>query len=246
MTLRAVNLMKNYRGRTVVNGVSLEVAEGEIVGLLGPNGAGETTTFQMFLGMVKADRGQVWLGDRQVTSLPMHQRARLSIGYLAQECSLFRKMTVEENVRALLEFAAMRRDERKTRAEEVLEEFHIAHIRHQKAYQLSGGEARRGEVARALALDPRFLLLDEPFLGVDPITVADFQDIIVRLRERGIGILITDHNVHDTLRIVDRAYIMNEGDILVSGSAEEVANSPIARKYYLGDRFTYANPGGKM
>ena len=234
MTLRAVNLMKNYRGRTVVNGVSLEVAEGEIVGLLGPNGAGETTTFQMFLGMVKADRGQVWLGDRQVTSLPMHQRARLSIGYLAQECSLFRKMTVEENVRALLEFAAMRRDERKTRAEEVLEEFHIAHIRHQKAYQLSGGEARRGEVARALALDPRFLLLDEPFLGVDPITVADFQDIIVRLRE------------HDTLRIVDRAYIMNEGDILVSGSAEEVANSPIARKYYLGDRFTYANPGGKM
>ena len=216
----------------------MRVEKGEIVGLLGPNGAGKTTSFYMIVGLEKPDEGEVFLSDINITELPMYRRARLGISYLTQEASIFRKLTVEENIMAILETTKLSNDERKKKFENLLDEFNIRHVVERKGTELSGGERRRVEIARCLALEPQFILLDEPFAGVDPLAVADIQTIIQYLRERGMGILITDHNVRETLHIVDRAYILNEGKILLEGNAEEIANSPIAKKFYLGDNFT--------
>lgn len=238
MIIEARELEKIYGGRRVVDGVSLTVAQGEVVGLLGPNGAGKTTTFYMIVGLEKPDSGTVLLGERDITKVPMYQRARLGIGYLPQEASIFRKMTVEDNILSILEIKGLSKQAQKERVEELLEEFNIAHVRRQMGYMLSGGERRRAEIARALAADPAFILLDEPFAGVDPIAVADIQAIVSYLKQKGLGVLITDHSVRETLAIVDRAYIMHSGKILVSGSSEEIANDETARKYYLGERFS--------
>ena len=238
MPIVADSLYKTYNRRTVVTGASLTVDRGEVVAILGPNGAGKTTTFYMIVGLVKPDTGSVYLDGRDITKLPMYLRARAGIGYLAQEPSVFRKLTVEENILLILEAAGMRRSQRRARLEELLREFGIEGLRKTPGIRVSGGEARRVEVARALAISPSYLLLDEPFLGIDPITIADMQDMIRSLRdEKRMGIVISDHNVRDTLAISDRAYIMHEGVIKVSGPSDEVAKSPEAREFYLGDRF---------
>jgi lipopolysaccharide export system ATP-binding protein len=230
-------LAKQYRSRRVVNGVSVEVGAGEIVGLLGPNGAGKTTTFNMVVGVVKPDEGQVTFQDHVITNLPMHQRARLGIGYLTQEPSVFRKLTVEENILAILETCSISGSEREVRLKYLLEELDLTPIRKSKAYQLSGGEKRRLEITRALVTSPKLLLLDEPFSGIDPIAVYEVQKIVRRLKERGLGILITDHNVRETLKLIDRGYIIHKGQVLVAGSAEFLANDPKAREIYLGPEF---------
>ncbi|MCL6630241.1 MAG: LPS export ABC transporter ATP-binding protein [Armatimonadetes bacterium] len=231
------NLTKAYKGRTVVDGVSLEIKQGEIVGLLGPNGAGKTTTFYMIVGLVRPNSGTVLLDGKDITNMPMYQRARHGIGYLAQEPSVFRKLSVSENILLVLEAIGMPRKERIARLDQLLDELKLRHVKDHKAYMLSGGERRRTEIARALACSPKFMLLDEPFTGVDPIAIADIQDIIVELRKKGIGVVITDHNVRETLSITDRAYILSEGQIKTSGLSTDLPNDPIARKYYLGDRF---------
>lgn len=231
-------LIKIFKKRKVVKSVSLSIESGEIVGLLGPNGAGKTTTFYMIVGFIKADGGRINLDDDDITHLPMYLRARMGIGYLAQEASVFRKLTVEQNIMAVLENTALKKKRRIEKMDRLLDNLGITHVRKQKAYTLSGGERRRTEIARALAVEPKFLLLDEPFAGVDPIAVFDIQNIIAKLKDNGLGILITDHNVRETLRITDRAYIMNEGEILVSGSSNELVNNEEARRIYLGLHFT--------
>jgi lipopolysaccharide export system ATP-binding protein len=238
MRLRAVGLAKSYRSRQVVQDLSLEVEAGEIVGLLGPNGAGKTTAFYMIVGLVQSDRGRIYLGDDELTGLPMHRRARLGLGYLPQEASVFRRLTVAQNVRAILETRAdLDGAGRERRLEDLLDELHVAHIRDNLGQSLSGGERRRVEIARALAAAPRFVLLDEPFAGVDPLSVADIQASVEHLRARGIGILITDHNVRETLGICGRAYIVNEGRMLASGTAGEILANPEVREVYLGQDF---------
>ncbi len=231
------DLYKSYHGRVIVNHVSLAIDRGEIVGLLGPNGAGKTTTFYMVVGIIKPDRGQVFLDGEEIGKMPMHQRARRGIGYLAQEASVFRKMSVEDNLRAVLEMSSLNQQEQRERMEDLLKEFHIDKIRERKGYQLSGGERRRVEIARALATDPKFILLDEPFSGIDPIAISDIQNMIFDLKKKNIGILITDHNVRETLSITDRAYVMNNGEILISGTSAEILNNPLAREHYLGEKF---------
>ncbi len=238
MSIVAEGLVKTYGGRRVVNEVSLRVDRGEVVGLLGPNGAGKTTTFYMIVGLERADGGRITLDGKDVTRWPMHRRARAGIGYLAQEPSIFRKLTVEQNIAAVLEVVCRDPAERKRRLESLLEEFDIARVRHQKGYVLSGGERRRVEIARALATQPSFMLLDEPFAGVDPIAVADIQEIVAYMKSKNIGVLITDHSVRETLAITDRAYILHEGRILVSGPSHTIANDEQARRFYLGERFS--------
>ena len=233
-TLRASGLVKSFRKRRVVDQVDFEVQQGEIVGLLGPNGAGKTTTFYMTVGLLKADAGEVYLDDRTLTKWPMYRRARAGIGYLPQEASVFQKLTVEQNVLAILETRSLSRTERYERLDELLDELSIAHLRKNKAYSLSGGERRRLEITRALATRPKFLLLDEPFTGVDPIAIDDIQRIVQDLRDKGLGVLITDHNVRETLSITDRAYLLFEGKILVEGDSEQLVNDPEARELYLG------------
>ncbi len=235
--LESKNLYKYYRKRAVVNDVSVVVKPGEVVGLLGPNGAGKTTTFYMIIGFIRPDKGQVFLDGKNINRLPMYRRARRGIGYLAQEASVFRKMTVEDNIISVLQFRNISRKERKNKLEELLDELDLKHLRKNKAYTLSGGERRRVEITRAMVNDPKFILLDEPFAGIDPIAVEDIQKIIRRLVERGLGVLITDHNVRETLSICTRAYIMCDGKILKDGSSEYLANDPEARKIYLGEKF---------
>ncbi len=235
--LRGENLIKRYKKRNVVDGVSLDVKKGEVVGLLGPNGAGKTTTFYMIVGMIKPNSGNVYLNEIDITKMPMYKRARLGIGYLPQEASIFRRLTVEQNILAVLEFMKLSSKERKERCEQLLEDLGIKHIRNTYGYQLSGGERRRTEIARALATNPKFILLDEPFAGIDPIAVEDIMKIVANLKNRGIGVLITDHNVHETLAIVDRAYILISGKILRSGKSAELADDELVRKLYLGERF---------
>ena len=237
MKIRAEKLVKEYAGRRVVNEVSLEVEQGTIVGLLGPNGAGKTTSFYMIVGLEHPDTGHVYLDDEDVTHLPMYKRALKGIGYLPQEASIFRKLTVEENTMAILEEIEPDKAKRQQKMEDLIQEFHIDHIRKSKGSALSGGERRRVEIARALATDPGFILLDEPFAGIDPIAVADIQVMVPHLARRGIGVLITDHNVRETLSIVNRAYILSAGKILVEGTSQQVAGDPVARKFYLGDNF---------
>ena len=237
MKIRAEKLVKEYAGRRVVNEVSLEVEQGTIVGLLGPNGAGKTTSFSMIVGLEHPDTGHVYLDDEDVTHLPMYKRALKGIGYLPQEASIFRKLTVEENIMAILEEIEPDKAKRQQKMEDLIQEFHIGHIRKSKGSALSGGERRRVEIARALATDPGFILLDEPFAGIDPIAVADIQVMVAHLARRGIGVLITDHNVRETLSIVNRAYILSAGKILVEGTSQQVAGDPVARKFYLGDNF---------
>lgn len=236
--LRAQDLMKVYKKRTVVKGSTLSVKQGEVVGLLGPNGAGKTTTFYMMVGMVKPNRGRVFLDDGDITGTAMYKRARRGIAYLPQEASIFRRLSVEQNITAILQLKRMSSARRKERLEELLEEFGIAHIRKSKGYMLSGGERRRCEIARALATDPKFVLLDEPFAGIDPIAVEDIMQIVRQLRTKGIGVLITDHNVHETLSITDRAYILIDGNIFVNGTAEDIAANAEVRRRYLGENFT--------
>lgn len=238
MKLWTTNLVKKYKHRTVVNSVSMEVNRGEIVGLLGPNGAGKTTNFYMIVGLIKPFSGQVFLDDLEITNEPMYKRAQLGIGYLAQEASVFRDLSIEDNLRAVMQFTKLTKDQQNERLEGLLEEFGLSGIRKSKGIQLSGGERRRTEIARALAVDPKFILLDEPFAGVDPIAVEDIQQIVSKLKKKNIGILITDHNVHETLTIVDRAYLLFEGSILKSGSAKELAEDEHVRKVYLGKNFT--------
>jgi len=235
--LRAVALKKRYKTRTVVKDVSLDLASGEVVGLLGPNGAGKTTCFYMIVGLVSADGGRIFVDERDITHLPIHRRARLGLSYLPQEASVFRKLTVQENVRAVLELMDLSDEAIRARLEELLGELHVAHLRDAVALSLSGGERRRVEIARALATQPAFILLDEPFAGVDPIAVLDIQKIIRFLRERSIGVLITDHNVRETLGICDRAYIINEGSVLASGKPEEIVYNENVRRVYLGEHF---------
>ena len=237
MKLHTKDLVKKYRSRTVVKKVSIEVERGEIVGLLGPNGAGKTTTFYMIVGLISPNSGKIFIDDKEITNEPVYKRARMGIGYLAQEASVFRKLTVEDNLLAVLEMSDLPKDEQKERAEVLLEEFGLNKIRKSLGIQLSGGERRRTEIARALALKPNFILLDEPFAGVDPIAVEDIQEIVAKLKEKNIGILITDHNVHETLSITERAYLLFEGDILKSGSADELANDEQVRRVYLGQNF---------
>ena len=237
MKLRADHLIKRYKGRAVVNGVSVEVNQGEIVGLLGPNGAGKTTSFYMIVGLIRPNEGTIYLDDQDITELPMYRRAQLGLGYLAQEASVFRKLSVEDNLKAVLEMTALSKSEQRAKVEELLEEFGLTHIRKNRGDLLSGGERRRTEIARALAVDPKFILLDEPFAGVDPIAVEDIQEIIRTLRNKNIGILITDHNVQETLRITDRTYLLFEGAILKSGTAEELASDEQVRRVYLGENF---------
>jgi lipopolysaccharide export system ATP-binding protein len=237
MILRAENLVKKYKTRTVVNNVSVHVNQGEIVGLLGPNGAGKTTTFYMIVGLIKPNEGKIFLEDQEITPLPMYQRAKRGIGYLAQEASVFRKLTVEENILAVLEMRDYTKQQRKEKVEQLLEEFSLQRVRKSLGMSLSGGERRRTEIARALAVDPNFVLLDEPFAGVDPIAVEEIQSIVSRLKNKNIGILITDHNVDETLSITDRAYLMVDGKLFKSGTAEELANDPQVRKVYLGQNF---------
>ena len=235
--MRAVELRKVYHGRAVVDGVTLQLEQGEIVGLLGPNGAGKTTSFYIIVGFIRPDGGKVFLDDRDISRLPMYKRARLGIGYLPQESSIFRKLTVAENIMAVLESLKMSKARRRERVEELLELMGVAHIRKSYGYQLSGGERRRVEIARALVTEPRFMLLDEPFAGIDPIAVADLQTCVSQLREQGLGILITDHNVRETLTITDRAYILYEGRIELAGSAAEIVASDKAKAIYLGKSF---------
>jgi lipopolysaccharide export system ATP-binding protein len=237
MILRADHLVKKYKKRTVVNNVSLQVSQGEIVGLLGPNGAGKTTSFYMIVGLIKPNEGNIFLDDENVTGLPMYRRAKLGIGYLAQEASVFRQLTVEENIMAPLEMRDIPKKERREKVERLLEEFSLTHVRKNLGMVLSGGERRRTEIARALAVDPKFVLLDEPFAGVDPIAVEEIQGIVSRLKKKNIGILISDHNVDETLSITDRAYLMVEGKLFKVGTAEELANDPLVRKVYLGQNF---------
>ena len=235
--LRTEKLVKEYRQRRVVNGISITVAPGEIVGLLGPNGAGKTTTFNMVVGVVKPEAGRVRFQDRDITRLPMHQRARLGIGYLTQEPSVFRKLTVEQNILAILETCKMKRDERAVRLQYLLEELDLAPLARSMAYTLSGGEKRRLEITRALVTSPKLLLLDEPFAGIDPIAVYEVQKIVRRLRDRSLGILVTDHSVREMLKLIDRGYIIHKGQVLVEGPAEFLANDPKAREIYLGPEF---------
>jgi lipopolysaccharide export system ATP-binding protein len=237
--LRAENITKIYGGRKVVDGVTIKVLEGEVVGLLGPNGAGKTTTFYCILGLVKPDGGKVFLGEDDITDAPTYIKARKGISYLPQEPSVFRKLTVEENIKAVLEMHQLPAREIEERTKNLLERFGIAHLKRQKASSLSGGERRRLEMARALSISPKFLLLDEPFAGIDPIAVYEIQELIKELKAMNIGILITDHNVRETLRIIDRAYIIGHGKVIASGSPEEVANKEIVRKVYLGEQFTF-------
>jgi lipopolysaccharide export system ATP-binding protein len=237
MLLQTKNIFKKYKHRMVVNDVSVQVEQGEIVGLLGPNGAGKTTTFYMIVGLIKPYSGKVLLDDADITNLPMYRRAKRGIGYLAQEASVFRKLSVEDNIRAVLEFTKFTKAEQKERMEQMLEEFGLTHVRKSLGITLSGGERRRTEIARALAVDPKFILLDEPFAGVDPIAVEDIQEIVAKLKEKNIGILITDHNVHETLSITDRAYLLFEGSILKAGTAEELAADEHVRRVYLGQNF---------
>lgn len=236
--LVALELAKRFRHRQVVDGVSLDIQRGEVVGLLGPNGAGKTTSFYMVVGLLPADGGRIFLEGREITGLPMYQRCRLGLGYLPQESSVFRKLTVEENLLAVLETLPLTAEERRQRARSLLAELELTPLARYRAETLSGGERRRLEITRALVTSPRYLLLDEPFTGIDPIAIGEIQRIVRQLREQGIGILITDHNVRDTLSITDRAYIMHGGRILVSGTASEIANSPVARERYLGERFS--------
>ncbi|MBK7182229.1 MAG: LPS export ABC transporter ATP-binding protein [Bacteroidetes bacterium] len=237
MILRTENLVKKYKNRTVSNQVSVEVRQGEIVGLLGPNGAGKTTSFYMIVGMIQPNAGKIFLDDKEITNEPMFKRAQLGIGYLAQEASVFRKLSVEDNVRAILEMTKLTKQEQNDKLEELLNEFHLQHVRKNLGDRLSGGERRRTEIARCLAADPKFILLDEPFAGVDPIAVEDIQGIIAKLKQKNIGILITDHNVQETLQITDRAYLLFEGKILKAGSAEELASDEQVRRVYLGKNF---------
>ncbi len=237
MILRADNLVKKYKKRTVVNDVSVKVEQGEIVGLLGPNGAGKTTSFYMIVGLIKPNEGEIFLDDQNITELPMYRRAKLGIGYLAQEASVFRKLSVEENIMAVLEMRNLSKKEQKEKTEALLEEFSLTHVRKNLGMVLSGGERRRTEIARALAVDPNFVLLDEPFAGVDPIAVEEIQTIVAKLKNKNIGILITDHNVNETLSITDRAYLMFEGKLLKAGSAEELAADEQVRRVYLGQHF---------
>ncbi|MCH7820286.1 MAG: LPS export ABC transporter ATP-binding protein [Candidatus Marinimicrobia bacterium] len=236
-TLGVQGLHKRYGKREVVNGVSLDVHKGEIVGLLGPNGAGKTTTFYMITGMIRPNGGQVYLEKQNITSLPMYKRARLGIGYLSQEPSIFRRLSVEDNLKLILQTMKLSRKEVSLRIEKYLDDLSITHIRKRKGYQLSGGERRRTEICRALLTEPDFMLLDEPFSGIDPIAVEEIQNIVIDLKRRGIGVLITDHNVHETLSITDRAYLLYEGKIFIEGTSDYLANDPIARKLYFGDKF---------
>lgn len=237
MILRAEHLVKIYKGRRVVNDISVEVKQGEIVGLLGPNGAGKTTSFYMIVGLIQPNEGKIFLEDNDITGLPMYKRAQLGIGYLAQEASVFRKLSVEENILAVLEMTKIPKKEQKEKVESLLEEFSLTHVRKNLGMVLSGGERRRTEIARALAVDPKFVLLDEPFAGVDPIAVEEIQTIVAKLKDKNIGILITDHNVNETLSITDRAYLMFEGRLLKAGTAEELAADEQVRKVYLGSNF---------
>ncbi len=237
MILKAENLIKKYKQRTVVNNVSFEVKQGEIVGLLGPNGAGKTTSFYMIVGLIKPNEGHVYLEDEDITEDPMYRRAQKGIGYLAQEASVFRKLTVEDNIMAILEMTDLSKEEQKAKLEELIAEFSLEKVRKNRGDLLSGGERRRTEIARALAADPKFILLDEPFAGVDPIAVEEIQSIVAKLKLRNIGILITDHNVQETLSITDRAYLLAEGKIMLTGTPAEIANNELARKFYLGQNF---------
>lgn len=236
-TLRSEDLVKIYKGRKVVNKASIQVSKGEIVGLLGPNGAGKTTTFYMIVGMIRPNGGRVYVDDSEITEIPMYKRARMGIGYLPQEASVFRKLSVENNIMAVLETTGLTSNERKGKCNQLLEDLSITQIRKNMAFQLSGGERRRTEIARALATDPNFILLDEPFAGIDPIAVEDIMTIVANLKNRGIGVLITDHNVHETLSIVDKAYILIEGVIFKQGGAQELADDEEVRKLYLGEKF---------
>ena len=238
MHIETHNLVKAFGERRVVNDVSINVEQGTVVGLLGPNGAGKTTTFYMIVGIEKPDSGEVLIAGREITHMPMHERAMAGIGYLPQEASIFRKLTVEENIMAILEATELSAEKRLEKMNSLIAEFHVEHIRKRKGSELSGGERRRVEIARALATDPSFILLDEPFAGIDPIAVADIQGMIAHLAQRGIGVLITDHNVRETLSIVDKAYILNNGEILISGDSNAIANDEQARKFYLGEKFT--------
>ena len=237
MILRAEHLLKIYKGRSVVNDISVQVSQGEIVGLLGPNGAGKTTSFYMIVGLVQPNSGKIFLEEQDITTLPMYKRAKLGIGYLAQEASVFRKLSVEENILAVLEMTTLSKAQQKEKMESLLEEFSLTHVRKNLGMVLSGGERRRTEIARALAVDPKFVLLDEPFAGVDPIAVEEIQTIVAKLKTKNIGILITDHNVNETLSITDRAYLMFEGRLLKAGTAEELAADEQVRKVYLGTQF---------
>lgn len=238
MVITTDNLVKIYNTRHVVDGVSISVEQGSVVGLLGPNGAGKTTTFYMIVGIEKPDAGTVMLDGKDISAMPMYERARAGIGYLPQEASIFSKMTVEDNIMAILETTDLNASEREAKMNALLDEFRLNHVRKSEGKALSGGERRRVEIARALATDPAFILLDEPFAGIDPIAVADIQGMIAHLAQRGIGVLITDHNVRETLSIVNKAYILAEGHILLHGDSETIANDPVARKYYLGDNFS--------
>ena len=237
MILRTEDLVKKYKARTVVNHVSINVEQGEIVGLLGPHGAGKTTTFYMTVGLVTPNQGRIFLDETEITDYPVYKRARLGIGYLAQEASIFRKMTVEDNIRAVLEMTDRPKDYQQAKTESLIEEFGLQKVRKNLGDRLSGGERRRAEIARCLAIDPKFIMLDEPFAGVDPIAVQDIQTIVARLKHKNIGILITDHNVHETLSITDRAYLLFEGKVLFQGTAEELADNEIVREKYLGRDF---------
>ncbi|HDR51650.1 MAG TPA: LPS export ABC transporter ATP-binding protein [Mariniphaga anaerophila] len=237
MILRAENIVKKYRKRTVVKGVSFEVNQGEIVGLLGPNGAGKTTSFYIIVGLIRPLSGKVFMDKEEITKMPVYKRAKKGIGYLAQEASVFRKLSIEDNLKAVLEMTNYSKEYQREKVETLLTEFGLQHIRKSKGIQLSGGERRRTEIARALAIDPKFILLDEPFAGVDPIAVEDIQQIVMKLKEKNIGVLITDHNVHETLSITDRSYLLFEGSILKAGTADELANDEDVRRVYLGQNF---------
>jgi lipopolysaccharide export system ATP-binding protein len=237
MLLRTDKIVKKYHKRTVVNEVSVELNQGEIVGLLGPNGAGKTTSFYIIVGLIKALSGKVYLDKKDITNEPMYRRAKRGIGYLAQEASVFRKLSVEDNIKAILEFTGFSKEKQKERLEMLLDEFGLQHVRKSEGITLSGGERRRTEIARCLAVDPHFILLDEPFAGIDPIAVEDIQNIVKKLKEKNIGVLITDHNVHETLSITDRSYLLFEGSILRSGTSKELADDPHVRKVYLGQNF---------
>ena len=237
MILRAENIVKKYRKRTVVTGVSFEVNQGEIVGLLGPNGAGKTTSFYIIVGLIQPLSGKIFIDKEEITRLPVYKRAQKGIGYLAQEASVFRKLSIEDNLKAVLEMTDYSKEYQKEKLETLIEEFGLQHIRKSKGVQLSGGERRRTEIARALAIDPKFILLDEPFAGVDPIAVEDIQQIVIKLKEKNIGVLITDHNVHETLSITDRSYLLFEGSILKAGTARELAEDEDVRRVYLGQNF---------